>query len=1603
MDSLAEDNIVVEPVQDQIITENNNIEERFEETHIDIADTANEVQESLTSGIDIAHGPSSIPEDETIELGDLIEIISKRYKRVKGRVYYRDLGMIKIMPDGISDRVYSFPLVDDEFDPELGVEEIALYQKRRLNTFVEQHNLRAGYNIETFKGGEEGPTYKIVKVLIDEDAIEIENEVTIRVDFQGIGIPLDADFDVIRMREADAIESNELGPIAEDVLEETKALEDAEDIGLIDEDGFERVDIELTGFTDVAIIQEVEELAAIFRRYPEALQKSDLLTDLLTFLDNASQKDVNKIRLIRSIVEQYALLKKTLLRVDEQGQPKKDLNPTSFLTMKDLTTKYVPLLRPVTPIIKKAYIINEEEAKLDTNTSYLQKTDFTEEQTNIMAGTDFTGTDFYNDMRKYLETYRSLIFNSDKPLFTAKKDQEVFRASLMENIDTIGFNEFKKTLLPFVNNIPFAIDRILTTNYRPAIGEPNKIFMPAEKTTMKEALLFPLESASSIGADRTGSLYQDILRSQTDTQLMSEILNKYEDEEDYSKKIYQIEDRPVGFDDYLRKQPIVGFGPGDFHEALADYGLRENEINVKQLIVFEEKMRSCTAQLINYLREMREKMGEISTPSIQKIFDTEIDKSIPDTENILSKIISEYKKTGTVWSQTDIGIVAELLRQQKDLYLAVLGGSPDIIASERTKAIRRAYIDALNKAYKIKTKRTEVGEAPVPNPCEHVKVLRAVRSIEDKQEQVMTTIQVLKRYQGERKDKMVNCIKCNKHLLCEHEILQLEQAIYPRKSDILSKQLHLEFAGGSFGKHYICKVCGQPFSEVGFDTSIEFDDEGRPMMGRAAIEDKEEINLNEIESILQTKKEDEDIELFDNANHNIIAKIVRTISRKIGIYVDRESMEWIVTNSETTIGAEPDQVAYIKRQQEIAKKGAEVDYSVYMSRVSIAIIASYLLIDIQTKIPNYAVQFIMPGCIPGFSGIPLDSQEDQTGINYISCAIASIMDKEAPWNNSGFQRESNYSKRQNIISRYILSYIKRIITNTPVISKLADKREYLLKEYGVKDGRMSEQSPLFFKPTQVHIESADVLESPADKLSEFILKSHNIARETALLMKGAPFAETNCCIHNINDPNEFWSSRDLPQLKERDMNEMRATRIVTRDPPRPLPVVLAEPPDSIYHRLFLNVCFQGDNIGYPHEVGFDNKCTWCNFLFPESPYTINPDVAGLEALKAQNVDISPQAFQNLLDSVHKNYSVQAYRPESIKNTIDRLKDFVDISPTPNADWRNIMENTYNQFKALNESGQPTTSIQIAVVLGPLSELSQELESNIRKRLGETGTSTLNKIASMSSIEFSEVLNTYFLTPFMRILQNTSVDKYTNIHIPKISYDHMNDIKSFIKNHMDYLTQYSNKFVDAEYSKLKIKYAVEQLSAFMQLKNSFRSMLLPGYQQTSYYIQRTIIFGILSSLCNPTEIPPNANGVDMTKTLIDTSSRSILELIQYMLAKFRHEKLSYSMEDIKSALAIRSEKERRKMIDDFDKMTDDEKQIALTQKVLGIGRFGAERAAAAWKYNANRYDIEKIERSEMGAVDFKEFTSGIVEFGDAMDAGIDYGVGDDFVQQSADDY
>ena len=236
------------------------------------------------------------------------------------------------------------------------------------------------------------------------------------------------------------------------------------------------------------------------------------------------------------------------------------------------------------------------------------------------------------------------------------------------------------------------------------------------------------------------------MRAKIQVKTLDDVLTEYS-EEDITNGIYKIEDRPIGFDDYLRKQPIIGYGPGDFHEALADYGLRDYEINVKQLAVFEEKMRSCISQVIEHLRKLRQEMKEMPVTSIQKFFDTDIDKTIPESEPLLDKILDNLKKTSPTLYQTDIGRIAELLRENRDLYMAVIGNVPEIVAAERIKAIRRGYAEALLKSQKMKAKREDVASPPEPNMCEHVKRLRAIRAIEDPQEQVLTMIDNLSTFQ----------------------------------------------------------------------------------------------------------------------------------------------------------------------------------------------------------------------------------------------------------------------------------------------------------------------------------------------------------------------------------------------------------------------------------------------------------------------------------------------------------------------------------------------------------------------------------------------------------------------------------------------------------------------------------------------------------------------------------------------------------------------------------------------------------------------------------------------------------------------------------------
>jgi uncharacterized protein YuzE len=65
-----------------------------------------------------------------IELGDRISIDSNQYGKITGIVYYRDNDLIRILPEGVSNKLYDFPLIDNDIDESYGVNEVIMIKKR---------------------------------------------------------------------------------------------------------------------------------------------------------------------------------------------------------------------------------------------------------------------------------------------------------------------------------------------------------------------------------------------------------------------------------------------------------------------------------------------------------------------------------------------------------------------------------------------------------------------------------------------------------------------------------------------------------------------------------------------------------------------------------------------------------------------------------------------------------------------------------------------------------------------------------------------------------------------------------------------------------------------------------------------------------------------------------------------------------------------------------------------------------------------------------------------------------------------------------------------------------------------------------------------------------------------------------------------------------------------------------------------------------------------------------------------------------------------------------------------------------------------------------
>ena len=1568
-------------------------------------------------------------EDEILfELGDTVLLVGGQINGLRGRIYYIDDTLIRILPDGVSDRLVDIPIIDGDLDPALKIDHLYSVSKRISPAFVAQINAEVGELAETFdKDGTPATSYKITEINEATDTMtltdETGGELIVNADFTGI--PQDLPFAVLRPRPT--AEEEDIAAAGIPVEEPADYDEEFEDV--LDTEIKEAPDAELD-------VDEIKEVPSSQRVYSDAIQRNDMLQEMVSFLDKTSQKNPERHKQIRTVVEQCMLLRNTIIEYNKSGEPIGSFN-TSLLTVADLVaTNAVPLSRPVLKANRVLYLDHTPES--------LEKTDQGDPPTDPTEVPDADVVIRYldevvNETVEYMKTQLGGI--SSAPLSPDTLPEwylswdtlnRVFHSTWTVSGDErpVPFTkdtEFLRypvidTESPFVDGLPSldASAKVLITadqvtkirmsllrGLGPRMGrlkekEPPRRVEVGEEGAVVSTLIFPLSEQQYLGATRSGVIAKDIVFSCAPKQTVMEIIERLEG----------IPDRPtaggillvgedgntngsISLDDWLASQPLHPLGLADAIVELASYGFTNTELNADQQEVIVRKIDGYRALIKQFIVELRDRMAKViseQTMTENPFLVGESYKLFTDTiksEPLLESIMTGLKNTTPVYKTNDIATVAAILRSSADLFLATMAQVSGPLARERNRRVRDQYIQALLNALQ----KTEINALsvyiPEPNNCAHVGDYTIIQKQKDLEIRMKLFAKFITRYEGTRKNNWVNCNVCKEHLACYHEVLLLKEYLYPKEKSELHKELLLNFSGGVFQGKFICKVCGQQISEMDYDTSIEYSDDGTPISGRAVLEAEPEIK-DVLDALLGEDAQGaaEDEITFKSELQRIIYTAAKRLFDVVGIYAKTDTLKRVLQRAENEMVKQPTAAAY----KESTKGKRVIDYQVYINRIMVASVAANCLLEIQTNIPGFVVRYKLAGCRAGFSGFPVGNEKDMTGVEYIVCATASIRDDVAPWNLTGYQGESE-KRRTEAIQSTMMKVLAATLNGAAVQLQISKKREYLNSVFGsvMQSEQLSEKIPAGFRPVPYAVSKEDATKAPSvpeaatpsEKIRGWITLAHQIGVDTGNVVKGNPFSDATCCLAPIQDPGKFWreAAAALPSLplKAPPQGPMNSHVSVHFDP-RPYETLVGSVPADIMYRIFLKVCYEGPNKGLPHEPGYTNVCASCGFVFPENPYAVMPfppigskELAkeyaeeiesivskGKVALQTQGIKTSATTFESVLDATHRAFKVVPYQAVRPAAGMKLFEQFRTMDPEPFEGWRELITGTMAQLSSLPAG---PNKIDIATAYGALSDFGVQRLDMLKERLGIENAATLQQVLEGSVSQAAEAVLAYILIPFQRLAAGFQTG---SLKVPKgyeLGSGTEEDINRNLESHLLFVSQLAKRATGLTLE--KIKWTIQRLSkAIVILKQNVRSAFIPGGEIGLPYVVVALVAGILTNFIDPDFIPVEGE-------MVDAGAKAPIQILDVCLQKMRKEGLKFTNEAIKEMISRRDEIEKNLFIRRFENLTPQEKAMAKRIKQLGLKEWAIGGTNAIQRYDSDQYEVERQQRADMGFTEMFE--------------------------------
>ena len=1028
---------------------------------------------------------------DVLHIGNLVGIFSEAHGYTVGRIVYRSLELVRIMPQDASDRAIEFPMTEDGsgFRPELGVSQLEILEEQESDYYVDMLGARDGEVLEFFTatGQEAAPSGEVKSIIktAESDAIELVDGRII--EFGGVGP--EAPIVVVRVRSAMNAAATETEGVPEDAAGAVAATERQDDL------------LELLRSVLPAGTMEVVPTAE--RTFPDSMQREDLFQDLMSELSAKKRTNPRRIRLIEREVDLAIALKNRSILRDAGGRIL-GAAPHSIETVGEAVTVSGAVPAAI-PIVSAARVLNLD--KVEAAASYKstdvvpRELDAVTLESELMAQLFLDGRPAEYFGRSSLDvgaaqglvgrgfvTYMNDLLGRDQMVLDGprlvewREDQDIIRtATLDKPVQGLSAGlpgrdeEGEVTLQSLMSDVSDRVARVLTP-----LKYGATVVAPTDPSTVTGYVILPPKAALALRPPkRAGDLPTALLYSanSTDDNLPT-IARALADLYSSEKSALNAWNLDAGAADDLRVaewldsvlkyavHPVDSMGPRTpaLLSLLDTLGIGQRDLAPDVAAVIgrwtARSQRLWKDLLVARRKDIQAALDSEGARQFHTVTgdDSPVWPALRESAELKDLLEDIRRRNPTIVEAPSTIAAALMMEAQGDATPLVWYTLARLDSREIPidPVVAKASLDA-SRAYALRRKALRdfgllsLHASPEINTCPHVNRLEAIRNVMDVVQRSRLLRDFIDEYQGAKQGDWVTCVVCSQPCVCYHELMELEALSQPARLDAIQKQMLIRFGGGRYEGKIACKNCGQGLQDIDYDEHVEFDDEGNPITGSSVLTDEQMADdatgpaiKEAVKSLLAPTV------VYDTQVQQEIGTILQTILERTGLQAAPEVQKQIVRFADLYVSIRaPTPTVYeqqrvklltmasAKLKEKSGKLTTAINIPTYAELIGglrVTSLTALTALALQTAVPAVTVSNPFPLCKFSREGWPLNpsANPDEDGaLSYVACAVASIDRDLNPWNATSWSAEPKFEARKREVMKMTKAAVQLIVSGDP--------------------------------------------------------------------------------------------------------------------------------------------------------------------------------------------------------------------------------------------------------------------------------------------------------------------------------------------------------------------------------------------------------------------------------------------------------------------------------------------------------------------------------------------------------------------------------------------